>query len=142
METKRARKPRAKATCSRCKTIGHTIRSCPEALDGSINRSVPISGGISSRPQNSAEISSNANLVIREAPRVANELEDGEMDDSDDEMHEDELQAQEVDYLDAVLLDVVDENVAIPVEGDPFHIDNWVEEVIEDHRGRALRSYH
>lgn len=50
-----------------------------------------ISGGISSRPQNSDEILSNGNLIIRVAPRVVQELEDGEMDDSDNEIHEDEL---------------------------------------------------
>ena len=45
-----------------------------------------------------------------------------------------------MDYLDAVLLDVVDENDANSVEDDLFHTDNWVEELIEDHRGLALRS--
>ena len=45
-----------------------------------------------------------------------------------------------MDFLDAVLLDVVDENDANSVEDDLFHTDNWVEELIEDHRGLALRS--
>ena len=101
---------------------------------------MPVSGGVSSRPQNSADILSNVNSTYRVAPRVAQELDDGAMDGSDDEMNEDELQEQEVSYLDAVLLDVVDENEANSVADDPFHVDNWVEENIEDHSGRALRS--
>ena len=100
---------------------------------------MPLLGGVSSRLQNLIEILRNGNLTSRVAPRVAQVLDDGEMDNSDNEINEDELQDQEASCLDAVLLDIVVEINANSVEDDPFHTDNLIEENIEDHSGRALR---
>ena len=63
---------------------------------------MPVSGGVSSQPQNSVEILRNFNSTSKRAIWVAQELDDGEMDGSDDEINKDELQQQGASSLGAV----------------------------------------